>query len=273
MHRTAPAQEKTWVVLGPEFGSDMGKRATVVCALHGLKSAGNAFRSHLADCMCNLGCTPCLADPDVWIKPENGPEDGFPCYSHILLCVDDILCTHHGGVSVPHKVDKFFMMKPDLIGDPDMHLGAKLRRVTLPNGVEAWSLSPSKHVQEAVKTMEDHLHKECDGWKLKKRAMTPFPKDHRLEFDLSEELGPAQASPHQTCMGVLQWMAELGRIDMITEASLLASQLALSRVGHLEVVCHLCAHLKIEHNSRMVFDPTHPTVDLSQFKECDWKGV
>ena len=80
-HLTAPVQEKIWAVLGPEFGSDMGKRATAVRALCGLKSAGNAFRSHLADHTCNLGHTPCLADPDVWMKPENRPEDG----SHIPL--------------------------------------------------------------------------------------------------------------------------------------------------------------------------------------------
>ena len=33
--------------------------------------------------------------------------------------------------------------------DPDIYLGAKLRKVTLDNGVEAWGHSPSKYVQEA----------------------------------------------------------------------------------------------------------------------------
>jgi hypothetical protein len=31
------------------------------------------------------------------------------------------------------------------------------------------------------------------------------------------------------------------------------------------------AYLKIRHNSRMVFDPTVPDIDMSDFKECDWK--
>ena len=66
-------------------------------------------------------------------------------------------------------------------------------------------------------------------------------------------------------------MVELGRVDMITEVSLLASQLANPREGHLETVFHMFAYLKNKHNSRMVFDPTYPEIDMSVFKKCDWK--
>ena len=52
---TAPVTEKIWTILGPEFGEDAGKKAIIVRALYGLKSAGAAFRNHLADCMDTLG--------------------------------------------------------------------------------------------------------------------------------------------------------------------------------------------------------------------------
>ena len=64
---TAPVKEKIWCILGKEFGADAGKKALRVRALYGLKSAGAAFRAHLADCMRHLGWTSCLADPDVWM--------------------------------------------------------------------------------------------------------------------------------------------------------------------------------------------------------------
>ena len=48
---TAPVNEKIWCTLGPEFGSEAGKRAIVVHSLYGLKYAGAAFCNHLADCM------------------------------------------------------------------------------------------------------------------------------------------------------------------------------------------------------------------------------
>ena len=52
---TAPIGEKIWYTLGPEFGEDEGKRAIIVRAFYGLKSAGASFRNHLADCMRHLG--------------------------------------------------------------------------------------------------------------------------------------------------------------------------------------------------------------------------
>jgi Reverse transcriptase (RNA-dependent DNA polymerase) len=40
---TAPVGEKIWCRLGPEFGADAGKKAIIVRALYGLKSAGASF--------------------------------------------------------------------------------------------------------------------------------------------------------------------------------------------------------------------------------------
>jgi hypothetical protein len=52
---TAPLTEKIWTVLRPEFGADAGKRALIFRTLYGLKSAGAAFRNHLAECITHLG--------------------------------------------------------------------------------------------------------------------------------------------------------------------------------------------------------------------------
>ena len=108
---TAPVTEKVWTVLGPEFGLDCGKKALVVRALYGLKSAGAAFRNHLADCMNHLGYKSCMADPDLWYKAEVRLSDGFKYYSYILLYVDDVLCIHHDGVGPIKRIDEYFKMK------------------------------------------------------------------------------------------------------------------------------------------------------------------
>jgi hypothetical protein len=62
---TAPITEKLWTVLGQEFGTDVGKSDIIVHTLYGLKSAGAAFRAHLASFMCQMGYTSCKADPDL----------------------------------------------------------------------------------------------------------------------------------------------------------------------------------------------------------------
>ena len=57
-------------------------------------------------------------------------------------------------------------MKKGSIGAPDMYLGAKLKQVTLDNKVEAWGMSSSKYVNDAVKNAEEYLGKNFDGQKL-----------------------------------------------------------------------------------------------------------
>ena len=50
----APCREKVYVIVGPElFGpANEGKRAIIVRALYGLKSASAAWRKHLVDTIC-----------------------------------------------------------------------------------------------------------------------------------------------------------------------------------------------------------------------------
>ena len=53
-----------------------------------------------------------------------------------------------------HQINHFFKMNPESMGDPDIYLGGKLRKCTMNNGVECWSMSASKYVQEAVRNVK-----------------------------------------------------------------------------------------------------------------------
>jgi hypothetical protein len=93
-------------------------------------------------------------------------------------------------------------------------------------------------------------------------------------MDTTPVLDAKLASYYQSQIaGVLHWIVELGRVDIITEVSLLASAMAMPREGHLEAVFHVFAYLKNKHNARQVFDPTYPEIDYNNFKEHDWKTV
>ena len=72
----------------------------IIRSLHSLRSSGAAFQNHLADCMKHLGFKPCLADPDLWIKPEVRLDNGEEYYTHVLLYIDDTLVVHHDSESV-----------------------------------------------------------------------------------------------------------------------------------------------------------------------------
>jgi hypothetical protein len=167
---------------------------------------------------------------------------------------------HHDATAALTEIDHYFKMKPGSIGDPDFYLGAKLRPVTLPNGVVAWGMSSSKYIQGAVHNVKKYL-KENGEAPLTKRAVTPFASGYRPEIDVSDEVDANKTVYFQSLIGILRWCVELGRVDIITETSMLASHLALPREGHLEAALHMFSYL---------FDPTYPETDMSKFKECDW---
>ncbi len=77
--------------------------------------------------MRQMGYTSCNADPDLWYKAETRPADSFWHYAYILCYVDDILCVHHDLMSVLNLINGYMPLKPSLVGDPDIYLGAKLK--------------------------------------------------------------------------------------------------------------------------------------------------
>jgi hypothetical protein len=143
----------------------------------------------------------------------------------------------------------------------------------MPNRVEAWVQSPSKYIQEACKNVKQHIQKKYNA-NLPKGASAPFPRDYVSELDTTEELGPEDGNYFQSLIGILRWMVELGRIDIITEVSKLASHMALPRQGHLEAAFHVFAYLEQHHNYLLALDPTYPEIDEGKFNAgADWKEM
>ena len=186
--------------------------------------------------MRNIGYSLCLADPDLWFKEETCPSEGAKYCSYFLLYVDDCLVIHHDADIALHELGDLFKINPGSIGDPNMYLGAKLRNIVLENRVEAWATSASKYVQDAVSNSEVHLYENFMGRKFAKNVINTFESEYDPLMDSSAELGPFFLNYYETQVGVLRWMVELGGIDIITEVSMLASQLALPQEGHLEAV-------------------------------------
>ena len=62
-------------------------------------------------------------------------------------------------------------------------------------------------------------------------------------------------------------------MGIITEVSKLASRMVIPREGHMDALFHVFAYLKARHNSRIVFDPTYPSIDKKNFQEHERKGL
>ena len=49
---------------------------------------------------------------------------------------------HADAIPILNRIDMYMKLKADLVGDPDLYLDAKLRKVTTENGNKAWRISP-----------------------------------------------------------------------------------------------------------------------------------
>ena len=102
-----------------------------------------------------------------------------------------------------------------------------------------------------------------------KKSTTPFVHNYQPEVDMTKDRNADKANYYQSQIGILRWMVELVRVDIIMEIFMLSSFLTSPREVHLEAVFHIYAYLEKKHNSRMVFDPTYPEIDMTVFKKCD----
>ena len=100
-------------------------------------------------------------------------------------------------------------------------------------------------------------------------APAPMSNDYRPEIDISPELDAIDAVYYQSSIGILQWMVELGCVDITTEVSMLLSCLVLPREGYLKRLFRMFAYLEKQHNSEMVFDHIVHTIDYNEFLKQD----
>ena len=74
---------------------------------------------------------------------------------------------------------------------------------------------------------------------------------YESELGTTPALDPEWALYYQSIIGIMQWMCEIGRIDIAMEVSLLLSHLAYQHKGHLDADLHIIGYLKFKHNSRL----------------------
>ncbi len=265
----APSPQKDYIICGAEFGlENVGKSALICRALYGGKTAGRDFRNHFRECMDHLGFKSCRADPDVWMRAAV-KADGGEYWEHVLLYTDNALVISEQGEHIlRNEIGKYFELKEESIGPPDIYLGGKMQKVQLKNGLYAWAFGSSHYVQAAVNNVETYLRGK--HLVLPTRADTPLSSNYRPELDVSPELSDDDATQYQSLIGILQWIVELGRVDMNCEVSMMSSHLVMPREGHLAQVYHIFAYLKKHHNAEMVFDPSEPDIDMSLFERKDW---
>ncbi len=109
-------------------------------------------------------------------------------------------------------------LTPSSVGNPSMYLGTKLKLTQMSNGVYGWGMSPAKYIKKAVSNRKKRLKLNYDSrYVLPTQAANPFVMGYEPELDETPALDPDRASYCQSIIGVMQWMCEIGRIDINTQ--------------------------------------------------------
>ena len=147
-----------------------------------------------------------------------------------------------------------------------MYLGADICKYTLHEGdeqVECWAMSANSHVKKALEVVEQRLREDDVMFKpSNKTAEHPFSsQSYRPELDVTRECNDEETQFYQSLVGIMRWLCEIGRIDILTETSLLSTYLSSPRIGHLHQALHVFKYLKDHKRLRCVFDPSY--VDIN----------
>ena len=266
----APNKERVHITCGPElFGPEAeGRTAIVVRALYGLKSAGNAWRHHFSTYIRNeLGYASTKADDDVYRKARTRP-DGSKYYSYLIVYVDDILCCDVDPLPTMNRVNDGFRLKNNSIETPKIYLGTDVRQWKFSNhtGEESkcWALGSESYVKEALRVCEKLMATHDLKFTSTKRngRKTPFSThEYRPEMDDTNYCNGELLTVYQNLIGILRWICELGRMDILHEVSIMSQYLAQPRIGHLQQTLNIFYYLKFHNRSYLTLDPTRFDID------------
>jgi hypothetical protein len=265
----ANVREKVYFIAGDEFGAPRkGKPVMIVKALYGLKTSGAAWRAHFADTLNSMGFTSSLADPDVWYRADCKPN-GFEYYSYILVCIDDILVISHQPQAMMTIIAKSFRLKDDY-AQPTRYLGATIQKWKLLGDESPDHLghSTEEYVKQTIANVEMELLKE--GKHLQGCNSIPMSPNYRPELDYSTFLNDKPAQYYMELIGILRWIVELGRMDIMIDVSMLSSYTMQPRMGHLDQVFHIFGYLKRNKRASLVFDESRVDWNEASFQTHDW---
>jgi hypothetical protein len=140
-------------------------------------------------------------------------------------------------------LSKLFRLK-DGFAPPTRYLGAIIKRWRL-IGDETprhWGHSSEEYVKQVLAYVERELN--ASGRQLNGRYSTPMTANYRPELDYSPFLIDTAINYYLELIGILRWIVELGRIDIMVAVSLLSSYCMQPRRGHLDQLFHIFGYLK-----------------------------
>ena len=251
----AVTSERVCIIAGPEFGARQGHLLIIHKALYGLRSSGARWHDRFSDCLRAEGFLPCKAEPDIWLRPNNG------VYEYIGVYVDDLAIAMAEPQAFVNILEQKHGFKLKGTGEISFHLGCDFFRDE--EGVLC--MAPRKYIEKMMMSYETMF-----GEKPSTKIHSPLEKGDHPELDTSELLDQNGVQQYQSLIGSLQWAISLGRFDVATAVMSLSSFRALPRRGHLDRAKRICGYLYRMKHAVIRFRIHEPDYSDLPDPEHDW---
>ena len=144
-----------------------------------------------------------------------------------------------------------FIIKGD--GPPDYYLGNDYKKD--PNG--RWTIGCKKYIKDALEKIQS-IHGVIP------KRNNPCEQDVHLETDASPLLTAIEHRQFQQLIGILNWIMQIGRIDIAYATVSLARFVAVPRRTHLKHALHVFGYLKAFPNARSTVDSRDPIYEYGE---------
>ena len=253
----ARTKEKLVIIGGAEFGELAGHLLQIDKALYGLRTSGLRWHERFAECLRSLGFFPCRAEPDIWMRENDG------LYEYIAVYVDDLAMAMRDPEAFVQLLQEKFKFKLKGTGPISYHLGMNFYREK--DGTLA--MAPKQYIDRMIDS-----YQRLFGESPKQSYHSPIEKGDHPELDTSEFLDQEGISQYQSLIGILQWVITIGRFDVQTAVMTLSSFRVAPRRGHIERAKRIFGYL-----SKMRHGAIRVRTDIPDYSELpdqsfDWKS-
>jgi len=201
------------IIAGPEFGDREGHVLIISKAPHSLHSSGLRWSERLADVYREMGFFTSHCKKDIWMRDMG---DHYEC---IAVYVDDLMIVGKDPDSIIKMLMEKCQFKLKGAGPTEFHLGCDFFRDK--EGVLCYA--PNKYVEKIL----ENCCRIFGTWP--KPTTSPLTTGDHPELDTSELLNEDDQKVHQSLIGALQWVIQIGRFDIQTAVMTFSLVIALCR--------------------------------------------
>ena len=179
--------------------------------------------------------------------------------------MDNVLCIHKDTDKYLKLAYRDFHPK-DPPECPTMYLGANISKFVIlndGNGVTCWATIAYIHVKKELQVFEAKPKEVNVRWKLSNKTAdhSLSIQSYRPKLEMTKGCNNDQIQFYHILVGIMRWLCKIGRINILTDTSLLLIYLLESRVGNMHQALHLFKYLKDHKCSKHVFYPNY--VDIA----------